>query len=105
MSKIQRVLQAYTLVRPTVRLSLKVLKAKNNKQDWIYNPAKGISTKDAVMGVFGKRVVDQCQWIVWTSPSIREMAMIGTQHSSDDERNANDPFTVIALMPSNKSGE
>lgn len=65
--KIKRLLHAYAYARPSVRFSLKVLKAKNDKSNWIYAPANGDTVLDAAIKIDGKRLVDQCQWKIWTS--------------------------------------
>ena len=47
LSRIKSMLQAYALARPYVRFALKVLKAKNDKGNWTYVPAKGQPKEDA----------------------------------------------------------
>lgn len=69
LAKIKRLLQAHSLARPHLKLSLKVLKAKNDKGDWKYpktarigNSKLKTSTFDAATEIIGKKVTDQCQW-------------------------------------------
>lgn len=50
-----------------MRLSLKVLKAKNDHGNWEYVPTRQSTALDAAVKIVGKRVVDQCQWKVWNS--------------------------------------
>ena len=58
---IRKLLQAYALARPEVRLSLKVLKAKDGKANWSYAPSKSAaSLLEAVSKVAGKEVAAQC---------------------------------------------
>ncbi|KAM3419672.1 PMS1 protein-like protein 1 [Cercospora zeina] len=64
LKKIKRTLQAYAFARPRVRLSLKVLKAKNNKYDWIYAPQAGGNAEDAAFKVVGAACASQCIWSI-----------------------------------------
>ena len=79
LAKIKRMLQAYALARPHLRLSLKILKAKDRKGDWTYpkSGALGDCESHAVFGaatdMFGKRVTSQCEQIFssWSSTGER----------------------------------
>ncbi|KAF2218057.1 hypothetical protein CERZMDRAFT_108611 [Cercospora zeae-maydis SCOH1-5] len=62
LKKIKRTLQAYALARPRVRLALRVLKAKNNKYDWIYAPKSGGGAEDTAFKVVGAACASQCIW-------------------------------------------
>jgi hypothetical protein len=53
-------LQAYAFARPAVRFSLKVLKARNNKGDWVYAPKRDASMADAALKIVGKETAGQC---------------------------------------------
>ena len=67
LANIKRLLQAYCLARPKVKFSLKVLKAKTEKDNWMYAPKAEATTFDAVTKVFGKKVTDQCEWKSWST--------------------------------------
>ncbi|GKT39998.1 DNA mismatch repair protein MutL [Colletotrichum spaethianum] len=56
--QIKELLHTYALVRPHIRLSLKIL--KNKKISWSYAPSRGASVRDAVLQVFGSDLVSQC---------------------------------------------
>jgi len=66
LSRIKRLLRAYALVRPNVRMSLKVLRAKTEKGNFTYAPNPGMSNtaEDAMLKIFGKNIVSQCAWSV-----------------------------------------
>lgn len=76
LGKTRRNLQAYALARPQLRLSLRILKAKTDKDSWKY-PKTGqvgitkfpTTTINAAIDVFGKKIMDQCQWSTstWSS--------------------------------------
>ena len=62
LAKIKRLLQAYALARPTKRFSLRVLKAKSDKSDWIYAPKADSTVEDAALKVVGRECAAQCDW-------------------------------------------
>ena len=64
-AKTKAILQAYALARPSVRLSFKVLKAKNEKANWTYSPAPGVSLLNAALQVLDQNAVKQCVFEVW----------------------------------------
>ncbi|KAK4550257.1 hypothetical protein LTR36_003224 [Oleoguttula mirabilis] len=64
LKKIKQTLQAYAFARPHVRLSLRVLKAKNDKGNWMYAPKPGGNVEDAAMKIVGSACVSQCTWSV-----------------------------------------
>lgn len=64
LKKMKRTMQAYAFARPHVRLSLRVLKAKNNKGDWIYAPKMNGNAEDASFKVVGAGCASQCTWSV-----------------------------------------
>lgn len=65
LANIRRLLQCYALARPTVRLSLRVSKAKSEKGNFTYAPKADASREDAVFKVMGKDCASQCAWSVW----------------------------------------
>lgn len=95
--KIKRLLHAYAFARPSVRFSLKVLKAKNDKSNWIYAPANGDTVLDAAIKIAGKRLVDQCQWKVWTSPTKDNGRNAPDENS---EEGYGEKYVIEALVPS-----
>lgn len=64
MAKIRRLLQAYAFARPAVRFSLHVLKAKNNKVDFVCAPKANANIEDAALKIVGKECALQCDWTV-----------------------------------------
>ena len=70
LGRIRRTLQAYALAKPYLRLSFKVLKAKDEKSNWKY-PIHARATSesitkpcpfDAAIDIVGKKVTNQCLW-------------------------------------------
>ena len=74
--QIRRTLQSYAIARPYLRLSLKVLKAKNDKDSFKYplttratNPSHEGFDLNTVAQVLGKKATDQCHCVssVWST--------------------------------------
>lgn len=67
LAKIKKMLQAYALARPHLRLSLKMLKAKDRKGDWTYPKGGALSASrlkasfNAATDIFGKKLTRQCE--------------------------------------------
>ncbi|KAH7399339.1 hypothetical protein BKA66DRAFT_589235 [Pyrenochaeta sp. MPI-SDFR-AT-0127] len=62
LTKIRRLMQAYALARPAVRFRLHLLKAKNDKDDFVYAPKADANVEDVVLKVIGKNCALQCDW-------------------------------------------
>lgn len=62
LTMIRRLVQAYALARPAVRFRLRVLKAKNNKSDFVYAPKANANVEDAALKIIGKECALQCDW-------------------------------------------
>lgn len=97
-AKIKRTLQAYALARPSVRFSLKVLKAKDARGNWTYAPKAGSTVTDAALKVLNPQAVGQCQWQVWTGPK--------TANSENVEGNDFEAvsYRIEALLPKPQCG-
>ena len=69
LARIKRLLQAYALARPYLRLSLKILKAKDRKGDWMYPKSGALSASRpkaslyAATDIFGRKLISQCEFI------------------------------------------
>ena len=98
LSKIKKMLQAYALARPSVRFSLKVLKAKNDKGNWIYAPKSGAALEemlmDAAIKVVGKKVTEQSTWKTWSPSSIGDKTA-----TTKVEAAGSDLYKIEALLP------
>ena len=64
LKKIKQTLQSYAFARPHVRLSLRVLKAKNDKGNWTYAPKPSGNAEDAAFKIVGAACASQCTWSV-----------------------------------------
>ncbi|KAJ5675176.1 DNA mismatch repair protein C-terminal [Penicillium maclennaniae] len=60
LTKIKKLLQAYAFARPAVRFSMKVLKAKNENNSWMYAPSADAGIADAAIKVVGRDVSSCC---------------------------------------------
>lgn len=103
-TKIKRTLQAYALARPYLRLSLKILKAKNDKDNWKY-PKTGqtgiskvaASPLNAAAEIIGKRIIDQCQWTTSTWSSAGEENS-GVSEDLNHSANQAEAYTFEAVI-------
>ncbi|GIK07313.1 hypothetical protein Aspvir_002975 [Aspergillus viridinutans] len=64
-AKIKKIIQSYAIAQPTIRLSLKVLKAPSEKANWVYAPGKNASLMDAALKVVGTEVASACVTKEW----------------------------------------
>ncbi|KAH5318311.1 hypothetical protein HBI30_041930 [Parastagonospora nodorum] len=76
LAKIRRLVQAYALARPAVRFRLHVLKAKNNKGDFIYAPKTDSNIEDAILKVISKDCALQCDWTALESDGFEVHAFL-----------------------------
>ncbi|KAF2705199.1 hypothetical protein K504DRAFT_471695 [Pleomassaria siparia CBS 279.74] len=67
LSKTKRLVQAYTLARPTVRFALKVTKANNDKGNFMYAPKATANVEDAAFKTVGRECAKQCDWVAMES--------------------------------------
>lgn len=105
LAKIKRSLQAYALARPSVRLSLRVLKAKTDKGNWMYAPKSDASVLDAAVKVVGKKVTDQCRWLVWTPNTLSTEAGATEGDGTTTSATTDSTYQVEALLPISDAGE
>ena len=99
-AKIRTLLHAYAYARPALRLSLKVLKAKNDKTNWIYAPASGDTVLDAAIKIGGSKLVEQCQWKVWKSSVDDNSSIVDVETDENRQRF----YKIEALLPSPTCG-
>ena len=104
-AKIKTTLQAYALARPLLRISLKILKAKNEKANWIYSPATGISLLKASLRVLDQKAVKQCDTHVWPPPVSDIVESNPTKDGSQEHLTVSDGFRMEALVPRVDCGE
>ncbi|KAK3706332.1 hypothetical protein LTR37_012847 [Vermiconidia calcicola] len=64
LKKIKETLQSYAFARPHIRCSFRVLKAKNDKGNWMYAPKPGGNAEDAAFKIVGAACASQCTWSV-----------------------------------------
>lgn len=87
---VRKLLQAYAFARSEVRLSLKVLKAKNEKANWAFAPGKTPHfLSELASKIAGKDVADQC---------IQDLAQ------SDGDEDSGSRWQLDALVISPTSG-
>ena len=93
LTKIKKMLQAYAISQPTKKLSLKVLKAKNESGCWMYVPGKDATLTDAALKVVGSEVTSCC---------ILESRIPEQQGSDSGRRNRegnSGEYELVAFLP------
>lgn len=102
-AKIKRLLQAYALARPNLRLSLKLLKARNDNANFKYPKNTGVGNAriaafslSAAKNIVGKNVTDQCQWAPSTWSTAGEQ--IDTASGPKDGEAATESFTFDTIL-------
>ncbi|OJI97918.1 hypothetical protein ASPVEDRAFT_24834 [Aspergillus versicolor CBS 583.65] len=88
--RIRKMIQAYAMARPSTRLSLKIIKAKNDSGNWMYAPGKESTLIDAALKVAGRDVASSCITKEWPG-----------SHSNNCEssRDVDPDIKLAALLP------
>lgn len=87
LSNIKKLLQAYAICHPTKRLSLKVLKAKNEGNNFIYTGGPNANLMDAAVKIVGTDVAAHCTIKEWPPDT------------------SGDGYKLVALLAKNISGK
>lgn len=102
LSNIKKTIQAYSLARPATKISLKILKAKNDKGNLTYSPKPGATVFDAATQLLGRKIVEQCHWKTWTADTKAPLAEAQSiSHDPDSE----DHLKIEALLPTANCGK
>ncbi|KAJ5593368.1 hypothetical protein N7537_010272 [Penicillium hordei] len=90
LTRIKKLIQEYAIAQPSKRLSLKVLKAKNENNNWTYAPSADASISDAAIKVAGTDVSSSCV-VKRLSSQITD----GNKQVSTDQ----EEYEAIAFLP------
>lgn len=96
LTRIKKLLQAYAIAQPSKRLSLKVLKAKNENGNWTYAPSADASISDAALKVAGTETSSSCA-----------VKRLSSQKTDGNQRGQLDQeeYEAIAVLPKTQFGE
>ncbi|KAK2809155.1 hypothetical protein FQN50_003990 [Emmonsiellopsis sp. PD_5] len=89
-NRMKKMLNAYALSRPEIRLSFKVLKGKN-ESTWVYSAKRNATISDALLTVVGAEVALQCTTTTWPP--------VGGCEPVDGDENDSTQFRLIATLP------
>ncbi|KAI6839339.1 hypothetical protein KC340_g12186 [Hortaea werneckii] len=103
LKKTKQMLQAYAFARPHVRLSLKVLKAKNEKGNWVYAPKPNGSLEDAALKIVGSACVSQCAWSVVEEHGFTVQALLPKPQAEPGKISGLGPFLSVDGRPMSSS--
>ena len=104
LAKVKRMLQAYALARPHLRLSLKILKAKDRKGDWTYPKSGALSASrleaglHAATDIFGKKLTSHCESIFSSWSSTGEQIDETTFEKLGQSASRDEVYTLEATM-------
>lgn len=96
-AKIKKLLQSYAFARPSIRLSFKILKAKNENNNWIYVSKPDARMADATLKILGSEVFIQCVYKEW--PAFED----GIDGASGDDEEA--AYRINAFLPKSDAGQ
>ncbi|KAL2000014.1 hypothetical protein VTN02DRAFT_3663 [Thermoascus thermophilus] len=91
LTKIKKTLHAYAIAQPSRRLSLKVLKSRNESSNWTYGPKPNASLVDAALRVAGPEIVSHCTCKVWPSEEPEQDV-----EAEDDRKKG---YKLVAFLP------
>ncbi|GAB1736535.1 hypothetical protein NU219Hw_g7682t1 [Hortaea werneckii] len=103
LKKTKQMLQGYAFARPHVRLSLKVLKAKNEKVNWVYAPKPNGSLEDAALKIVGSACVSQCAWSVVEEHGFTVQALLPKPQAESGKISGFGPFLSVDGRPVSSS--
>ena len=110
LAKVRKMLQSYALTRPHLRLSLKILKAKDRKGDWTYPKGRALSASrleasfNAATDIFGKKLTNECESSVSTWSSAGEQIdEIIIEHSGSNA-SSDEAYTLEAIIAKKDCG-
>lgn len=96
LTRIKKLLQSYAISQPSKRLSLKVLKATNEKNNWSYAPSTNPSLPGATLEVAGKDIFSSCVLKQLCSKVADETETTSLERCT---------FEVVAFLPDSQPGE
>jgi DNA mismatch repair protein MutL len=99
LKRIKHILQSFAFARPHVRFSLKVLKAKNDKCNWMYASKAGGNAEDAAFKIVGAACASQCTWSVIEEDGFTLQAFLPKSDAAADKISNVGAFMSIDRRP------
>ncbi|QSS64580.1 DNA mismatch repair protein mutL [Histoplasma capsulatum] len=96
LNRMKKVLNAYVLSRPEIRLSFKILKRKNDSS-WIYASNKHPTVSTAMLRVIGAEAISQCTTITW--PQIQDERDDSLSESVESNESIHPVIRLVATIP------
>ena len=110
LAKIRKMLQSYALTRPHLRLSLKILKAKDRKGDWTYPKGGALSASrveasfNTATDIFGKKLTSECESSVSTWSSAGEQINEIIVEHPGSSASSGEAYTLEAIIAKKDCG-
>lgn len=99
LKRIKHMLQAFAFARPYIRLSLRILKAKNDKGNWMYAPKAGGNAENVAFKTVGAACASQCRWSVIDESGFSLQAFLPKPDAVLDKINNIGPFVSVDRRP------
>jgi DNA mismatch repair protein MutL len=99
LKRVKHIMQSIAFARPHVRFSLKVLKAKNDKSNWMYAPKVGGNAEDAAFKIVGAACASQCTWSVIEEHGFTLQAFLPKQDAVADKVSNVGAFVSVDRRP------
>lgn len=93
LTKLKKLIQAYAFAQPSKRFSLKVLKARNESNNWMYAPSADNALTNAALKIVGREVAACC---------VLKECSSGCPEDSDSGIQGS--YNLVALLPRGASG-
>ncbi|RJE26922.1 DNA mismatch repair protein [Aspergillus sclerotialis] len=92
LARIKKMVQSYAMSQPSKRLSFKVLKAKNESNNWMYAPVQNATLIDAALKTVGSSITSCCMTKNWPLEN-------GAMNSEQVSRKDLSGYKMIAILP------
>ncbi|PGH10364.1 hypothetical protein GX51_00121 [Blastomyces parvus] len=96
LNQMKKILNAYVLSRPEIRLSFRILKTKNDSS-WIYASKENATVSTAMLRVVGAEAISQCTTIAWPQiQGVNDDFLPGSLDINDSNHSA---IRIVATIP------
>ena len=103
LAQVKRLLQSYALVRHNVRFSLKILKANNDKSNWVYVPGRVGSLEEACYSVIGRACWQSCLFETEQNNEFRIDALVPRANADPQKISKVGQFVSVDRRPLSSS--
>ncbi|KAL1302205.1 hypothetical protein AAFC00_002633 [Neodothiora populina] len=99
LAKIRLIMQAYAFAKPNVRQSLRVLKAKHDRDNWTYAPRTDAHMSEIAMKIVGRPCASQCAWFDYEHNHVKVQAFVPRVDADISKISNVGPFLSVDCRP------